>query len=139
MRDLLKLLPIFVVALLAQCWFNFFNVTFWLSRLKAGSYRIPLVGWTFETWWGFTMGIWSFNAVFCYIWSTVLIAWCYKESVKQSQGLYAALLIIQIASNLSSILFMRLIAGEVPNRNGWIAIGLFLLASFFTANSGRNV
>ncbi len=131
-------LQIYAVSLLAQIWFTFFNLKFWLSGLKSEVYRIPLFGWTLKTWWGFTWGIWFFNAAFCYFWATALIGWCYKLSLKDSGGLYHGFLVIQIVSIMTSVVFMRLIVGETPDRNGWIALVLVLLASVFAAYSGRH-
>lgn len=136
MLDLLKLLQILGISLLAQIWFNFFNFKFWLSGLKSGIYHMPILGW-FKSWWTFTLGAWCFNAIFCYIWATMLIGWCYKLSVESSGGLTRGFLVIQAASFLSSIYFIRLIVGETPNRNGWIAIILILLALPFAANSSK--
>lgn len=136
MKDLLQ---ICTFSLLAQAWFTYFNFTFWLSKIKSGNYYVPVFGWTFKSWWSFTFGIWFFNAIFCYLWATILISWCYKLSLKDSGGLYYAFLIIQIVSLLTSVIFMRLIVGETPNRNGWIALVLIILASLFAANSGRGV
>ena len=85
------------------------------------------------------MGVWLFNALFCYLPATLLIALAYRMSITNSGGFYSAFIVVNIASVLASVLFMRLIVGETPTTRGWIAIVLILLASVFAANSGRNV
>ena len=139
MGDLLKILQILVISLVAQTWFTYFNLTFWLSKLKSGIYDVPLFGWKFDSWLSFTLGAWFFNSIYCYIWATLLIGWCYTISIKDSSGLYPAFLVIQLASFMVSVMFMRLIVGETPNRNGWIVIALILLAIPFAAHSSTNV
>lgn len=138
MQDLLKTLQILGISLVAQIWFTYFNVTFWLSRLKSGVYYVPVFNWTFNHWLTFTFGVWFFNAIFCYIWATPLIGWAYHISLGYSKGLYFGFLLIQVASFLTSVYFMHLIVGETPNRNGWIVILLLLLAIPFTAHSSTN-
>jgi len=87
----------------------------------------------------FTMSVWVFNALFCYIPATILVAYSYKMSVENFNGLSSALIVGHATSILVSILFIRLMAGEALNKNGWIAVALVLLALPFAANSSVNV
>lgn len=137
MGDLLKLWPIYVYSILAQLIFNYFNLTFLFSKIKSGNYTVPLFG-SFMSLDKFTVAAWLFNS-FGYIIATILVARSYRISVNNSGGLYSALIISQITSVIISTLFMRIIVGEVPTRNGWIALTLALAAAFFTVNSGRNI
>lgn len=137
MRDLLKLWPIYTYSIAAQLIFNYVNLTFLFSKIKSGNYSVPFFG-PFASLEKFTVAAWLFNSL-AYITATILVARSYRLSVESSGGLYSALIVGQIAAILVSTLFMRLIVGEVPTRNGWIAIALALCASLFAANSGRNV
>ena len=139
MRDLLKLLPIFGLSLAAQFWFNYFNFKFLFSKIKIGVYTVPFVNHVFEWLGTFTVAVWSFNAIFCYIPATIMVAYAYKLSVESFGGLSSAVIVGQVASILTSVLFMRLMAGEALNKNGWIAIILILLVLPFAANSSTNI
>ena len=120
MSDLLKLLPIFGLSVLSQLWFNYFNFRFFFSKIKTGGYTIPFFSHVFEQLATFTLAVWSFNALFCYIPATIIAAYVYKFSVENFGGLSSGMIVSTIASVLTSVLFMRLLAGESLNRNGWI-------------------
>ena len=137
MRDLLKLLPIYSISLLAQFIFNYFNFTFLFSKLKTGVYTVPFIGHVFQSWWSFTIAAWLFNCI-AYIPATVLVAWGYRISVENFGVIYLAMIIGQIASILTSILFIYLTTGEVPDRNSWIALTLVLVASVFVVYSKKS-
>lgn len=139
MNDLLKVLPIYALSLVAQLWFNYFNFKFLFSKIKLGDYTIPYFSHVFEWLGTFTIAAWAFNALFCYIPATILVAYSYKISVTNFNGLSSALIVGQITSIITSVLFVRLIAGESLNRNGWIAIALILLALPFAANSSTTI
>lgn len=139
MKDLLKILPIFGLSIVASLWFNFFNFQFIFSKIKSGHYTVPFLKHVFEWLLTFTMAVWVFNAIFCYFPATILVAYSYKLSVENFNGLSSALIVGQAASVLSSVLFMRLLTGETLNRTGWIAIALILLVLPFAANSSTNV
>lgn len=139
MSDLLKILPIYGLSLTAQFWFNYFNFKFLFSKIKLGDYTLPFVSHVFEWLGAFTVAVWTFNAIFCYIPATILVAYSYKISVENFNGLSSAVIVGQVASILTSVLFMRLMAGEALNKNGWIAIVLILIALPFAANSSTNV
>jgi len=59
--------------------------------------------------------------------------------VERFGGLSSAVIVGNATGLLVSVLFMRLIAGEIPNRNGWIAIALILASLPFAANSSINI
>ncbi len=137
MSDLLKLLPIYGLSLIAQLWYNYFNFKFLFSKIKLGDYTVPFSSHVFQWLGTFTVVIWVFNAIFCYIPATIIVAYAYKLSVENFNGLSSALIVGQVASILTSVLFMRLMTGESLNRNGWIAIIIILLALPFAAHSSR--
>lgn len=139
MRDLLKLLPIYGLSLTAQLWFNYFNFKFLFSKIKTGDYTVPFFSHVFQGLGTFTVAIWAFNAILCYIPATIIVSYAYKLSVENFGGLSSAVIVGLIASGVTSLLFMRLLAGETLNRNGWIAIALILLALPFAANSSTNI
>ncbi len=139
MSALLKLLPIFGLSVLAQLWFNYFNFKFLFSKIKFGDYTVPFVNHVFEWLATFTMAAWTFNAVFCYIPATIMITYGYKLSVENFDGLSSAVIVGQVTSLMTSVLFMRLMAGEALNRNGWVAMTLILLALPFAAYSSTNI
>lgn len=139
MRVLFKLLPIYGLMLTAQLWFNYFNFKFIFSKIKVGDYTVPFINHVFEWLATFTIVSWIFNAIFCYIPATILVAYSYKISVENFNGLSSAVIVGQVASVMTSVLFMRLVAGEALNRNGWISIALIILALPFAAYSSTNV
>jgi|SRR3989344_4630601 len=139
MQDLLKILPILGLSIITSLWFNFFNFQFLFSRIKSGNYTVPFSKHFFEWLPTFTVSAWLFNAVFCYIPATILVAYSYKLSLENFNGLSTALIVGHAVSILTSVWFIRLMAGETLNRNGWIAISLILLALPFAANSSINV
>jgi len=135
--DLSKLVQIYGLSLTAQIIFNFFNFYILFSRIKFANYHVPLIG-TFDSLWKFVIAAWLFNAPM-YICGTILVGYAYRLSVLNFEGMYLAFIGGQISSVLTSILFIWLTAGEIPNRNGWIAIALVFLASFFAAHSSKPV
>ncbi len=139
MEVLLKLLPIFGLSLLAQFWFNYFNFKFLFSKIKFGDYTVPFINHVFEWLATFTVVGWTFNGIFCYIPATIIVAYGYKISVENFDGLSSAVIVGQVASLMTSVLFMRVMAGETLNRNGWIAIVLIFLALPFAAYSSTNI
>ena len=135
---LLKLLPIYCLSLASQIWLNYFNFKFIFSKIKAGDYTVPIFGNHIFQWLStFTMAAWFFNAIFCYIPATIMISYSYRISLQNFNGLSSAVIVGQVASVLTSILFMRLMTGETLNRNGWIAIVIILLALPFAANASK--
>ena len=139
MNDLLKLLPIYGLSLIAQLWFNYFNFKFLLAKIKLEDYTVPFVNHVFKQLWTFTLAAWAFNALVCYVPATIAVAYCYKIAIQNFGGLSAAVIVGLITSLITSLLFMRLMAGETLNKNGWIAIILILLALPFAANSSTNI
>jgi len=139
MQGLLKVLPILGLSIVSGLWFNYFNFQFLFSRIKSGNYTIPFLKHVFSWLPTFVMSAWIFNALFCYIPATIIVAYSYKMSVTNFQGLSSALIIGHAVSILTSVLFIRLMAGETLNRNGWIAVALILLALPFSANSSTSV
>lgn len=85
------------------------------------------------------MAAWSFNILFCYIPATLLVAYTYKISVERYGGLSSAVIVGWISNILTQVLFVRLLAGERLNRNGWIAVFIILMALPFAAHSSTNV
>lgn len=134
MEALLKVLPIYVSLFISGIIFGFVNTTFWLSKVKSGMYTIPLVSKVFETWWGFTLAVWCFNAPF-YVTATLFVAYAYKTSVDNFGVLYSAFVIGHITSVIATMFFMYTQVGEMPNRKEWIALALVLVASLILANS----
>ena len=125
--------------------FNYVNFTYLFSRLKFGVktkvFSIPLgfidKVYIFKYWQTLTVGAWFLNAI-VYIPATMLVGWAYVLSVRNFGNLMSAILVGTIASLVTSLFFVHLRAGEMPNTNGWIAIGLIVLASFFAAYSANN-
>ena len=146
MNDLLKLLPIYGASFAAQIMFNYFNFTFLFSRLKFGtktgvfSFTIPLIEKTyiFQNWPTLTVGAWCLGIII-YVPATLLVAWAYVLSVRNFDSITSAIIVGTLASLATSLFFARLRAGEIPNTNGWIAILLIILASFFAAHSSNNI
>lgn len=138
MQVLLKLLPIYVVMLAAQLVFGWFNYTFLFSRMKSGIYHLPVVDQTFASWWKFAIAAWAFNAP-AYIIGTILVALSVKLSVESFGVMYTSIIVGQVITVITTLFFMWYKIGELPNRNGWIALALVLLASIFSAYSGKNV
>ena len=132
MSGLSKLLPIYGVSLVAQLLFNYFNFTFMFSRLKTGIYTLPFINYTFRSWQSFTVAAWFFNWI-AYVPATILVAWCYRLSVENFGVISKAMVIGQITSIMTSILFIYITTGEVPNHNAWIALLLVVIASIFVA------
>ena len=137
MKDLLKLLPIYAALLGAQLIFNYINYIFLFSKIKSGVYHVPLLG-DFSSWWKFVVAVWLFNAP-AYVLGTILMVWSVKLSLANFGVMYTSVIVAQIVSILTTIFFMWYKMGELPNRNGWIAFVLILLASVFAANSGKNI
>lgn len=145
MKDLLKILPIYGSLFLAGTIFSFVNITFWLSKLKSGIYTLPLskipfinlifkTNPVFETWYGFTLAAWCFNIPY-YIMATFFVGYAYKTSVVNYGVLYSAFVIGHITSVFTTMIFMYIQVGEVPNRNEWIALILTLMASLVLVSS----
>ncbi len=142
MRDLSQLLPIYGVLLLAQLIFSWFNYTFLFSKIKTGVYQIQIpfteVLFTFSSWSEFTAVAWLFNAP-AYLVGTILVALSIKLSVDDFGVAYVWVIASQVVAIVTTIFFMWYKMGELPNRNGWIALMFVLLASIFSANSGKNI
>lgn len=137
MRDLLKLLPIYATLLGAQLVMNYFNYTFLFAKIKSGIYHVPLFG-DFTSWWKFVVAVWIFNAP-AYILGTIFVAWSIKLSLVNFGVMYTSIIVGQVVTIITTLFFMWYRMGELPSRNGWIALILVFLASLFAANSGRNV
>ncbi len=137
MRVLLKLLPIYATLMGAQLVMNYFNYTFLFSKIKSGIFNVPLFG-DFTSWWKFVIAAWIFNAP-AYIIGTILVAWSVKLSLTNFGVVYTSIIVSQVVTILVTLFFMWYRMGELPSRNGWIALILVFLASLFAANSGRNV
>lgn len=138
MQVLFKLLPIYGVMLAAQLVFSWFNYTFLFSKMKLGVYYLPIVNQTFTSWWKFAIAAWLFNAP-AYVVGTILVALSIKLSVESFGVVYTSIIVGQIVTTITAIFFMWYRIGELPNRNGWIALTLVLLASIFAAYSGKNI
>ena len=139
MSDLIKLLHIYALAMIAQLWYNFFNFRFIYSKVKIGDYTVPFINHVFQRLSTFTVVAWTFNAVFCYIPATIISVYSFYLSYKYFGGASSALIVNIISTLLTAILFMKLTTGESLNKNGWIAVMLIVLASFFAAHSGKNI
>ncbi len=137
MKVLLKLLPIYATLLGAQFIMNYFNYTFLFSKIKSGVYHVPLFG-DFTSWWKFVVAVWIFNGP-AYIVGTILVAWSVKLSLTNFGVMYTSIIIGQVVTIITTLFFMWYRMGELPSRNGWIALILVFLASLFAANSGRNI
>ena len=137
MKVILQLLPIYGVLLVAHLIFSWFNYTFLFSRIKSGVYHAPLFG-DFTSWWKFVVAVWIFGAP-AYVLGTILMVWSVKLSLTNFGIMYTSVVVAQIVTILTTIFFMWYKMGELPNRNGWIALILILLASTFAANSGKSV
>lgn len=130
------MLFILVIQLAASSIFSYFNFRFLFSRIKSGVYEVPFFG-SFDVWWKFVIAAWIFNAPF-YVVGTLLVALSYKISSENFGTLYTAFIVSNVCGILMSVLFIRLTVGELPNRNGWIAMVLVLMSLLFAAYSGRD-
>ncbi len=139
MKDMLRFLQIYGLAISAQIWFNFFNFEVIYSRIKFGNYKLPFCDHVFKSLASFTVAGWLFNSIFCYPWATVLTTYSFVLSIKYFNGLSTGLIVTVIANLMNYVFFMRLTAGETFNRSGWIAVILIIIASFFAAHSGKNI
>lgn len=137
MKDLLKLLPIYTILLGAQFLFSYVNYTFIFSKIKSGVYHLPLFG-DFTSWWKFVLAAWLFNAP-AFVLGTVLVVLSMKLSISNFGVVYVSVIASQIISIILTLFFMWYRMGELPTRNGWIALVLVFLASLFATNSGRSV
>jgi len=137
--DLLKILPIYFFAVLTSIWYSFVNFQFLFSKIKSGIYTVPYTSHIFEKFHNFVAGAYLFNMLICYFPAIFLTAIMFKISVDRFGGLSSALMVNHATSVLASVLFIRLLSGETPNRNGWIAIILILTALPFAANSSTNI
>ncbi|MBI2065261.1 MAG: hypothetical protein HYT62_04370 [Candidatus Yanofskybacteria bacterium] len=135
MGDLLKL---YGVTFLSSLIFSSANWVFFLSKLKTENYVIPWFGWRLSNWFTFTVSIWGFNMVF-YILGTILVAFGYRISINSFGGVYSAFFVGHISSLFISVFLIRLMAHEVPNRNGWITLILLIITTFFASHSGKSV
>ncbi len=133
----LKLFPIYLTLLGAQIIFSYVNFTFLFSKLKLGDYHNPLFG-DFSSWWKFTIAVWVFNAP-VYVLGTVLVAWSVKLSLNNFGDMYTSVIIGQVIIVVVTLFFMWYRMGELPSRNGCIALILVFVASLFAANSGRQI
>ena len=118
MSDLLKMLPIYCLSIIASLWFSYFNFQFFFAKIKSGDYVVPYLDHVFERMVPFVLATYIFNAIFCYFPATILVAYSYKISVERFGGLSSALIVSHATGLLASVLFMKLLAGEIPNRNG---------------------
>lgn len=137
MKELLKLVPIYAILLSAQFLFSYVNYTFIFSKIKSGVYHLPLLG-DFTSWWKFVIMAWFFNAP-AFILGTVLVVWSMKFSFDNFGAVYTSIIASQIISVAMTVFFMWYRMGELPSRNGWIALVLVFIVSLFAANSGRNI
>lgn len=137
MKDLLKLWPIYATLIVAQLIFNLLNYTFIYSKIKSGIYHVPLFG-DFTSLTKFTAAAWLTNAL-GYLVGTILVAWSVKFSLVNFGIMYTSVIVSQIITIIFTLFFMWYRMGELPTRNGWIALILVFFASLFAANSGRNV
>lgn len=139
--DFLKILEIYAIAFWAQVMFNYFNFTFIFSRLKFGvlegvfSFTIPFINktFTFSNWPGLTVGAWL-TGIPLYIPATLCVALSYVLAVKHFGNITSAIIISTMSSLATSLFFARLRTGEELSYQGWLAIGLIVLASFFAAH-----
>lgn len=142
MKALLQLMPLYGVLLLAQLIFSWFNYNFLFSKIKSGVYQILIpfteIMFVFSSWHKFAIAAWLFNAP-AYLIGTILVAFSIKLSVDDFGVAYVWVIASQVIAIATTMFFMWYKMGELPNRNGWIALILILLASIFSANSGRNI
>lgn len=136
MKDLLKILPMYATIFFAQFIMSWGSYTFIFSKVKSGKYVLPFFG-EFESWQWFTVVAWSM-ASFLYIPGTILVVLASRFSMKNSGSMYPWAIAGQIVPIAITIFFMWYIIGEVPNRNGWIALALVMVASIFAAFSGKS-
>lgn len=139
MNAFLQMWPIYGLSIITGLWFNFFNFKFLFSKIKSGQYTVPYTKHVFEWLTTFTLGAYGFNLLFCYLPATILTAYAYKISVEKFGGLASASIVGWVTNILASVLFMRLLAGEKLNRNGWIAVIIVFIALPFAANSSTNI
>ena len=137
LKELLKLLPIYTTLFSAQFIFSYVNYTFIFSKIKSGVFHLPLFG-DFTPWWKFVIMAWLFNAP-AFIFGTVLVVWSMKLSLDNFGAAYTSIIASQIISVIMTLFFMWYRMGELPSRNGWIALILVFIASLLTASSGKKV
>ena len=139
MADLLKMMPIYIFAVITSIWYAFVNFQFLFSKIKSGIYTVPYVSHVFKNFYNFIAGAYLFNMLICYFPAVFLTAIMFKISVDRFGGVSSALMVSQATGLLASVFFMRLLAGERPNGRGWICIVLILVSLLFAPNSSTNV
>lgn len=120
-------------------WIVFTGIYYTVApKIKSGFLDSLFKEGVFDSWWKFTVAAWMFNAL-PYILGTIFVAWSIKLSVNNFGDMYTSVILGQIVTTAMTVLFMWYRMGELPSRNGWIALVLVFLASLFIANSGKNV
>ena len=136
MKAFLQVIPMYLILLLAHSIMSYGSYTFIFSKIKSGVYSLPILG-EFTSWQWFTITAWLFAAML-YIPGTILVVLASRLSMKNSGSMYPWAIAGQIVPIITMIFFMYYRIGETPNRNGWIALLLVMIASVFAAYSGKN-
>lgn len=136
MKALFQGLTIYAIMFLAQFIMSWGSYTFIFSKVKSNKYTLPLFG-EFQSWQWFTVVAWSMASML-YIPGTILVVLASRYSMRNSGSMYPWAIAGQMVPIGITMFFMWYRIGELPNRNGWIALILVMLASIFASFSGRN-
>lgn len=138
MKVLLQFLIIFLILLASHFFTANFTYTI-VGKLKSGDYSIFVFGYhlyTFLSWFWFIF--WFLAMIQPLYWiGGIMIMTAYKYSLVHFHAAYLAVLANLITILLNTVFFMRLRVGEVPNKNGWVALLFILIASIFAALSKK--
>lgn len=138
MKFALQFLLIFGILLASHFFTANFTYTI-VGKLKSGDYSIATLGYhiyTFQSWFWFVFWFLAMIQPFYWIGGIMIMA-TYKYSLIHFHAAYLAVLANLITIILNTVFFMRLRVGEVPNKNGWIALVFILIASIFAALSKK--
>lgn len=138
MKFALQFSLIFGILLVSHFFTANFTYTI-VGKLKSGDYSVTALGYhiyTFQSWFWFVFWFLAMIQPFYWI-GGIMIMTAYKYSFIYFHAAYLAVLANLITIILNTVFFMRLRVGEVPNRNGWIALIFILIASIFAALSKK--
>ena len=134
---------VFFVLMAMHLMTGLFAHTLFTSKMKTGIYEIniPLINiaWNFDNrWMLFSIVSWFF-CIPAYVISTIILGWSYRTFALSGGILYPVFIANQISMTISNTFYMYLKVGEIPKREGWIALVLLAVAAVLATDSGQNV
>lgn len=109
-----------------------------VRQLKLGSYVTPIFGWKFDHWLSYIACSMGAFQVLYWI-NGIMLFTAYKLSFDHFGTMYPAVILNLVAVIFWTVLMMYIRVGEIPSRDGWIAIVLIIIASLLTMNAGKNI